>query len=553
MSLPKDDLLSAFHDGEATSAERVVVEQRLSASAEARQELAKIQQVSSLLKDLPRESLPSEFPQQVLKAVEREMLIPSGRSPDGDAKWTQKARSWWTQQSSSRRWACGAGTVLTSAAGLFLLVRALDGEPSTAPQSPLQIAATSSREGTSADDYRNSGAMPAGVATETAVPSDHLESRMSNRVDRALGSNSVVFDAPASTTASNTNRDGVLARSGGLYFDQSTLREAEIGDVVDALQTNGDQVAVVRLTVVDRQKGRKHLQVLLAKNHIPQSDAGEAAKTFSDARSERESADLAKRNSGQGAATEQMLAVYVESDSQQLAATLRQLRESQIVQSLEVEQPILLAQLDAVGEGHERLNENLSQTNKSARDAAEKPSDTPRARKTEENKAKKSDEESTPDAQRRAALKPESAEKKAEAVGDKQPAVVVKGRPTADPTADPAAPGTKADVAQSANRKQMVSRQLALQLPADAVPAGAAGAKAPAQARGQNLTRGLTRAKDAAEPQAESRPMQVLFVVVDQAQAGKSLQRNAAPKASTPAATPAEPAQQKTPEQDGAA
>ena len=80
MSLPADDLLSAFHDGEVNSAERAVVEQRLATSAETRRERSEIRQVSSLLKELPRECLPSEFPQQVLQAVEREMLIPFVRS-----------------------------------------------------------------------------------------------------------------------------------------------------------------------------------------------------------------------------------------------------------------------------------------------------------------------------------------------------------------------------------------------------------------------------------------------------------------------------------------
>ncbi len=551
MPLPKDDLLSAFHDGEATSAERAVVEQRLSASAEARQELAEIRQVSSLLKELPRESLASEFPQQVLKAVEREMLIPSGRLPDGDTKRTQLVRSWWSRQSSSSRWTYVAATVLTSAAGLFLLVRVMDGEPSTSSKSPIQIAATGSRAGTSADDSRYRNAMPSSAATETATSSDALELKMSNRIDGALGSNAVAVNVPADALTFNSNRDGTIAGFGGAYFDKSTLREAEIGDVVEALQSSGDQVAVVRLTVVDRQKGLEQLQLLLAKNHIAQSDAGEATKTFSDARSERESAVLAKRRSGKDAAPDQMLAVYVESDSQQLAATLRQLRENQLVQSLEVEQPILLAQLDAAAEGQVRLNEDehLSRSDKSVKEAAAKPLTASRVRKMEESKAKQVVEESTPEALRRFVLKPESAAKKAEAAGDKQPALSAKRSPTADQVA----PGAKTDVAQSSDRKQMSSRQYVVQLPADTVPPGAASGKAQAQTRGQNSTRGFARAKDAAKQQAESRPMQVLFVVVDQAQAGKSLQRNAAPKASTPAAAPAEPAPSKPPEQDGAA
>lgn len=126
MSLPANDFLSAFHDGEVNAAERAVVEQRLATSAEARRELSDLRQVSSLLKGLSRERLPSEFPQQVSQAIEREMLIPSQRDDEAGSRTRVAASS----VGSSRRWV-GAVAVLTSAAGLLLLVRAVDDRSST--------------------------------------------------------------------------------------------------------------------------------------------------------------------------------------------------------------------------------------------------------------------------------------------------------------------------------------------------------------------------------------------------------------------------------------
>ena len=169
MSLPADDLLSAYHDGELTAAERAIVEQHLATSAEARRELSEIGQLSTLLQDVPRASLPSEFPQQVLQGIEREMLIPSGRASSADAAWADRMRTWWASETSPRRWAISAAAVLTSAAGLFLLVRSLSDESGRASRGGMQLAAHPSATGNSGDvtsatadaKHRQSGFAPA--------------------------------------------------------------------------------------------------------------------------------------------------------------------------------------------------------------------------------------------------------------------------------------------------------------------------------------------------------------------------------------------------------
>jgi hypothetical protein len=94
-----------------------------------------------------------------------------------------------------------------------------------------------------------------------------------------------------------------------------------------------------------------------------------------------------------------------------------------------------------------------------------------------------------------------------------------------------------------------------LQLPADALPQAQYDSKS--RARVNVAPRGQTQSRSKSEQLAEQRqlseprPMQVLFVVVDQAAASKPASPTATPKTSAPAKTNAKPSQPQ--EQDGAA
>ena len=255
MPLPTDDLLSAFHDGEATPAERAAVELRLTTSADTRRELSEIKQVSALLKTQPHDRLPSEFPQQVLQAIEREMLIPS-QPVDPTDSVAARTRS-------SRRW-IGTVAVLTSAAGLLLLARALDdragrngpkdqgmaGLPNS-PSAPVEVAADS----------------PLLMAADDSVS---LE-RKSDVAAGAAGQNGVFANAPTNTFTRARIAGGASGEN--FVLDQAALRNADPGELVRAIQqTEEGEVAVVFLTVVDRKEGLDGFQFLLTKNHISRSE-----------------------------------------------------------------------------------------------------------------------------------------------------------------------------------------------------------------------------------------------------------------------------------------
>ncbi len=72
--LPDNELLSAYLDGEATSAERRQVEQLLAASPAARETLEQLRALSNTLHSLPQEKIGADLGPRVLRLAERRML-----------------------------------------------------------------------------------------------------------------------------------------------------------------------------------------------------------------------------------------------------------------------------------------------------------------------------------------------------------------------------------------------------------------------------------------------------------------------------------------------
>ncbi len=73
---PQSEQLSAYFDNQLPLDERALVEQELASSAEMRKELEEYRQVSGILQSLPRTSAPIELRTSVLRAIERESLLP---------------------------------------------------------------------------------------------------------------------------------------------------------------------------------------------------------------------------------------------------------------------------------------------------------------------------------------------------------------------------------------------------------------------------------------------------------------------------------------------
>lgn len=369
---PQDELLSAFYDGEATEQQRAVCSKRLEESPQSQRELDEFKKLSQMLRSLPPESLPEDFRSQVLQAAERRMLLPEAE-PVAEAR----AKS---HPHLLRRWRLSAAALVSSAAILLLTVNLLDNQSAvelagTDPTTIGELArgrvgeslASSSQPGEERTELAMSesdelGAVPGVRLSRTVQPStqpaDQPRVVMERRETRPPARNGATpAEEPArplarlgddrrSTegagepdSAPNPRREvdeddfplsDRLAATPKLYF-RNELRKADVGAVVEALDTSGEQVNVVKLTVIDRRVGLKNLQLVLSGSKIPLDPSQPTGETES---KDGETADP------------ELIAVFVEATDEQLHSALLQLNVGEQFRDLSVEPPIRMASLD---------------------------------------------------------------------------------------------------------------------------------------------------------------------------------------------------------------
>lgn len=299
----QDEWLSAFLDGEATPEERAEVERRLNASPEIRQELEDLTDVSQLLRELPQCQAPEELRSAVLQAAERATLLPPAAPP------------------AKRGWKPAAISLATSAAAVLVLVFVWQGgAPEHATDATIPLAQEQARLEM---DFAHTDQVQLG-------PSEPESTAIALRSSADARESSVAAPAAASsaTPAEPTEASGRAVVSRGnarLVFDAEDLNGAHVGDVIQAIDNSGEELTVVKLTVVDRQEGLETLQFLLSKNQIHNDSA-------------------APKNSAIPS-TDHIVAVYVESSRTQLAVALEEFMREQQFQTLEVEGPIRIASL----------------------------------------------------------------------------------------------------------------------------------------------------------------------------------------------------------------
>lgn len=139
------------------------------------------------------------------------------------------------------------------------------------------------------------------------------------------GSNNVAQVQPSQPLV-NVKQEGGVARanvkqpkaSEQLQIDHDQLKDAQVGDVVNAVSRNGAAVSVIRLTVVGRDHGIDELRVLLA----GESGSGTASD-------------------GKG-----LTAVYLQTDPKTLSANLEKVLAKFDIESMSVSQPVAIEKLD---------------------------------------------------------------------------------------------------------------------------------------------------------------------------------------------------------------
>ena len=273
-----DELLSGWIDGETTPEQSAAVENRLAESDELRRQADQLRQVSRLLREMPREKAPADL---VNRTMERLSTSAERTVRPRVARGSRRPRVWL------------ASAIIASVAGLLMML------PTFRVQQSVDLSV---------------GYAPAESLSEDAAV------RKIARADPAEE------DAVNPVLFSTAKAASTRPRPNGVY-PTSNLLDPVVGEVVSALEVSDNDVAIVKLRVVDVQEGLHQLEVLLSRNSIQQEAMSGAI--------ERDEADFG----------DELVAVYVETTSDLLTSVLHEMQEERRFQSLQIEPPEL-ASLD---------------------------------------------------------------------------------------------------------------------------------------------------------------------------------------------------------------
>jgi hypothetical protein len=350
-----DDLLSAFLDREVTPDEEVLVRKHLQKSAQARQEFQDYQRLGQLLHELPRRTVPTEFAAAVMQQAERETLIPLDASATLPSD-SQSARPF------RRAWIVSlVGLVATAAAVLVVVnlpvrkdaVRNDTVRNDTVRNDTVRKDAVAVREATFGPrSPRPEPQFP--KAVELDAPSSMPASAKPNaeatiavaKADghfRARGKSGMASPAAPPLNAAAMAPAVVDAGKSRMVFP-ADLKKAHEGDVIEALESVGDQVAVVRLTLVNRTTSLGGLQNLLVRDATRPVRGEEKEKLMKERFAEKKGSvvvDAKTVSNGPG----ELICVFVEGSRDELVGVLNEVQNQGLVQRAQLTNAISPAKL----------------------------------------------------------------------------------------------------------------------------------------------------------------------------------------------------------------
>jgi hypothetical protein len=337
-----DDLLSAFLDREVTPEEDAQVRKHLQTSPQARQEFQDYQRLGELLHELPRKAAPTEFAAAVMQQAERETLIPLEEAPAGVAA-SQAVRS------TRRGWLVAVVGMLATAAAVLIVVNLparkdavaiRDGVmPDVATRAAVAMRETTLDRGKMVASAPSSGmtpAMPVAVASKRMPPPARgrvSDVKVAAREKESLASSRNAAAPPPLAAApmltAAAKRPSMPEAGASRMVFPADLKSAKEGSVVEALESVGNQVAVVRLTLVNQTAGLSGLQSLLVRNASRPVRDDEKAKLMKERFSADKGSvvlDAKKIENGPG----ELICVYVEGSRDDLVGVLKDVQnESQ--------------------------------------------------------------------------------------------------------------------------------------------------------------------------------------------------------------------------------
>jgi anti-sigma factor RsiW len=359
-----DDLLSAFLDREVTPDEEALVRKHLQKSAQARQEFQDYQRLGQLLHELPRRTVPTEFAAAVMQQAERETLIPLDASATLPSD-SQSARPF------RRAWIVSLVGLVATAAAVLVVVNLPARKGAFAPAQNDAVAVRDATSGlrqsrletpspkavafdapSSMPSSAPAAAKPTSEASVAVAKADgHFRARMKSLAParpaapplniaaktRALTSAATPAPASAPTPAL------IDAGKSRMVFP-ADLKKAHEGDVIEALESVGDQVAVVRLTLVNRTTSLGSLQNLLVRDATRPVRGEEKEKLMKERFADKRGSvvvDAKTESNGPG----ELICVFVEGSRDELVGVLKGVQNQSQVQRAQLTNAISPAKL----------------------------------------------------------------------------------------------------------------------------------------------------------------------------------------------------------------
>lgn len=354
-----NEKLSSYFDHEVSPEERKELESLLETSAEARQDLHEIGEISRLLQETATELAPPELAPSIRRRIEQETLLAKPSQPV-----TKHAPSTIRYRIAVAISACSSMVALVLFVLLMNSYKSLNqfnsdrnlgfahSESSSAKMeapagtSEFAMRNNSPNSGSWDFDHKNEkvAALPApqsslfkGIKDDTiGKPSSGRPLSMKESTSLSAptaGKKSAKFsvlnsyseEADLARDRSSVLADGKVP-AGGIPSD-IPLDTIQIGDVLPYFRDINDKVAVIEVRVVDVQQALGTMELLLARNNIPvnqqkQSEVERQLQTPN----RRQNKPQAEGNSSALKSKDddtQLFAVYVEATDEQLAAALK--------------------------------------------------------------------------------------------------------------------------------------------------------------------------------------------------------------------------------------
>jgi hypothetical protein len=334
-----DDLLSAFLDREVTPDEETLARQHLQSSPQARQEFQDYQRLGELLHELPRRTVPTEFAAAVMQQAERETLIPL-ETVGATAVDSQSRRP------SRRTWIAASVGLAATAAAVLVVVNlpprqdAVAVRDTTLAKSPRFEARLAKSAASIAP-----AAPLAAAGKPLVVAKDATPEMASPEIDAAIPRLRVARAAasPAPTLVSNAPMKPSEAGASRLVFP-ADLKSAQEGDVVEALESVGNQVAVVRLMLVNQTTALGGLQNLLVRDASRPVQGAEKEKLLKGRFAAAKGSvvvDAKTVSNGPG----ELICVFVEVSRDELVGVLRDVQNESQIQRAQLTNAISAAKL----------------------------------------------------------------------------------------------------------------------------------------------------------------------------------------------------------------